>query len=327
MQNKVILITGANGEIGKALIQKFIKNKSNIIITIDLEKSNNNHIVHESFCGSILDVELIEKINLKYQISEVYHLAAILSTKAEQNPILAKQVNINGTDNILNMCASQFKNYNNPILFFFPSSIAVYNTVDNQNKAVTETTYCNNPFTIYGQSKLQCELNGINIEKNKGIDFRCIRFPGIISATSKPTGGTSDYAPEMMHAAARNKNYDCFVVAESTLPFIVMPDAISAIMQLMSIPKNKLSSNIYNITSFSATVDDLFQKILFFFPDFKINYVINESRQNIINSWPNIIDDNLAKKDWDWKAKYNFNQSCSSYLIPSILKYYNTQGA
>jgi len=326
MQNKVILITGSNGEIGQALIHKFTKKSSNQLITIDLKKSNNDSKVHEAFCGSILDVNLIKEINEKYKINEVYHLAAILSSKAEKNPSLAEEVNIQGTDNILNLCVNQFKTYNNSILFFFPSSIAIYNTTSLNHQLVNENTYCNNPLTIYGQSKLACELNGLKIEKDYGIDFRCIRFPGIISATSKPTGGTSDYAPEMIHAAANDKIYNCFANINSILPFIVMPDAINAIEMLMLAPKSNLSSNIYNITSFSPSVNDLLSKTLSFFPNFKINFKINKSRQNIIDSWPNIIDDKLAKNDWNWTPNYNFDKSFKDYLIPYIIKYYNNKG-
>ena len=184
--------------------------------------------------------------------------------------------------------------------------------------------YCSNPNTTYGKSKLQCELDGVNIEKlNNRIDFRCIRFPGIISATTIPTGGTSDYAPEMVHAAAKNNRYDCFVSSKSTLPFIVMPDAILAIEKIMSVSKNQLSSNIYNITSFSPNVNELFDKVSSFFNQFQLEYVINKERQAIVDSWPDSIDDNLARIDWNWKPKYDFNDAYDRYIIPSIRKYYN----
>ena len=323
MQNKVILITGSNGEIGQALIKKFIKNPINQIITIDLEKSENDCLVYKSFHGSILDEKLIDNINNKYQINEIYHLAAILSTKAENNPTLATNVNINGTKNILDLSVKQCEKYNNQLLFFFPSSIAVYNTQKSTNQKINEKLFCENPLTLYGKTKLISESYGVNIEKNSNVDFRCIRFPGIISATSKPTGGTSDYAPEMIHAAANGKNYNCFANKNSILPFIVMPDAINAIEMIMTVPKSNLSSNIYNITSFSPTIEDLLSKILCFFPKFKMNFSINESRQNIINSWPNYIDDRLANNDWGWVPDFNFNKSYQDYLIPNILKYYN----
>lgn len=324
MNKNVILITGSNGEIGKALIQRFMKNKSNLIITLDINASSNDNIVHDYFHGSILDTELLNTIHSKYKIHSIYHLAAILSTKAEQNPKFASNVNINGTKNMIDMCINQFEQYACVIPFFFPSSIAVYNMNNEINQSVDESMYCNSPNTNYGKAKLQSELYGMNIEQlNKGIDFRCIRFPGIISATTIPTGGTSDYAPEMVHAAAQNKPYDCFVDSQSTLPFIVMPDAILAIEKIMVMPKQKLSSNIYNITSFSPNVNSLYNKVSLFFNQFQLKYVINEERQAIINSWPNIIDDSLAKKDWNWKPEYNFNDAYDKYIIPSIKNYYN----
>ncbi len=324
MNKNVILITGSNGEMGKALIQRFIKNKSNTIITLDLNESSNDSIVHDYFHGSILDKNLLSQINFKYKINSIYHLAAILSTKAEQNPGFASEVNINGTQNMIEMCTSQFEQYSCVIPFFFPSSIAVYNMNNEINQPVHESMYCSNPNTTYGKSKLQCELDGVNIEKlNNRIDFRCIRFPGIISATTIPTGGTSDYAPEMVHAAAKKNRYDCFVSSKSTLPFIVMPDAILAIEKIMSVSKNKLSSNIYNITSFSPNVNELFDKVSSFFNKFQLEYVINKERQAIVDSWPDSIDDNLARVDWNWKPKYDFNDAYDGYIIPSIRKYYN----
>ena len=153
-------------------------------------------------------------------------------------------------------------------------------------------------------------------------DFRCIRFPGIISATSIPTGGTSDYAPEMIHFAAQNKNYNCFVNALTQLPFIVMPDAIKSIKMLMETPRKNLKRNIYNITSFSPTVNDLYLETKKYFEAFKLFYDINETRQNIVNSWPSAIDDQKAQEDWSWEPTYNLNSAFKNYLIPKIISYY-----
>ena len=163
MQNKVKLITGASGEIGHALVKHFA---NDCIITLDLDHLSVNYKNHKHYVGSILDTNLLDSINKTYQISEIYHLAAVLSTKAEQNPQLAHDVNVNGTNNLYNLSLYQIKKYNQPLMFFFPSSIAIYNLIDNNTLyKVHENQYCHNPYTVYGQSKLLCEKNGRHASK------------------------------------------------------------------------------------------------------------------------------------------------------------------
>ena len=322
MQNKVKLITGACGEIGQALMKEFSKEH---VITIDLNKISSSYANHRHIVGSILDNDLLDEINNQYQIDEIYHLAAVLSTKAEQNPQLAHDVNVNGTNNLYNLSLYQIKKYNQPLKFFFPSSIAIYNLIGNNTiDKINENQYCDNPYTIYGQSKLLCEKNGINYAKSiNNFDFRCIRFPGIISSETMPSGGTSDYASEIIHAAINNNKYSCFVKDETKLPFIVMPDAIVAIIKLMNVRKNQLNQHIYNITSFSLTAQDLINKIKEYNANFNIDFNIDNDRQNIVDSWPSDVDDLLAKNDWGWEALYNFNNAFSNYLIPNLYKKYN----
>ena len=327
MGNKVIFITGSNGEMGRYLIEALNKAGSKNIIALDLEQKNN--ILNTKFIqGSILDTQLLDDINEKYEISEIYHLAAILSTKAENNPQLANDVNINGTKNIFELGQKQAIKQKKNILFFFPSSIAVYNLEENNNSKINEEDYCSNPLTEYGKAKLICEDIGERLDTTKttfGIDFRAIRFPGIISATTLPTGGTSDYAPEMIHAAAQNKSYKCFVMNNRKLPFIVMPDAIDAIFKIMKISKKKLLKSAYNITSFSPSVEEFYNKTKEYFQNFNMTYSIDSKRQKIIDSWPNYVNDSAAQNDWGWKSKYNFSESYSNYIIPQIKIKYNME--
>ena len=325
MKPRISLITGASGEIGQNLISNFLKSNNRKIVALDLNKPNKNIGVFKFIRGSILDESILAKINEKYVVEEIFHLAAVLSTKAEKNKVLAQEVNINGTINLLKLALSQYSNNNIKTKFFFPSSIAVYNVEEKNNhskKNINENSYCN-PKTIYGQHKLLCEnlgtaLNNDANEQNLKIDFRCIRFPGIISINSMPTGGTSDYAPEMIHHAFNNNDYTCFVNANSCLPFIVMPDAINSIIRIMDMPKEKLNKTVYNITSFSPTVSKLYDIIKNKFPEFKLNYNIDKMRQSIVDGWPNYIDDSLAKNDWGWKAKYNLEQAFNDYIIPGL---------
>ena len=319
MTKKNILITGSSGEIGENLIKKFSQSKNYNIIAIDLNQTSNNKI-NDFFQGSIVDDKILDDINSKYDFDEIYHLAAILSTKAESEPKIAENINVQGTIKLLDLAQSQSLKRNKNIKFFFPSSIAVYNIKNkkNKNKLINEIMYCN-PYTFYGKHKLFCEnlgtaLDHYNHNKNIKLDFRCIRFPGIISKNTIPTGGTSDYAPEMILAAKKMVPYSCFVSKESKLPFIVMPDAINAIIKLMSSSKNKLTSNVYNITSFSPSVEDFYKEISLYYKNFNLTYNINKNRQSIVNSWPGIIDDSKAKKDWDWKPNYNFKSAFRNYF-------------
>ena len=324
MKNKVSIITGSSGEIGQNLIDYFYQKKDKKIIALDLNKPTDNTKVFKFINGSILDNKIINKLDQDYIIEEIYHLAAILSTKAEKNKKLAEDVNIRGTVNLFNLALSQYANNHIKTKFFFPSSIAVYNIKNSTENPIIENYYCT-PKTIYGKQKLFCENIGSGLDnygnkQNLKIDFRCIRFPGIISTNSMPTGGTSDYAPEMIHHAFNGKQYTCFVDSQSCLPFIVMPDAINAIIKIMDTPKKHLSQNIYNITSFSPTVLDLINIIKNKFPKFQLNYNIDKMRQEIVNGWPNKINDSLAKNDWGWKAQYNLKDAFDKYIIPNLIE-------
>ena len=327
MSNKVILITGSNGEIGQSLICYLLENTDYKIITLDLDPLLKNLNILKHFRGSITDKKILHTINSQYQIVQIYHLAAILSSKAEQNSEVAYDVNVYGTMNLIDICSSQSNQYGHTILFFFPSSIAIY-SIDkiNDMNPIDEKMCCQNPQTVYGVTKLECEKIGVEKEiKNAGIDFRCIRFPGIISASSMPTGGTSDYAPEMVHAAALKKHYNCYVNEQTRLPFIVMPDAIYSIIKLMTASKQSLSTNIYNVSSFSPNISELQKMVTIFFPKFSLSYDINLKRQEIVNSWPNIINDNKARNDWRWKPRFNFENAYRNYIVPSIIQHYNLQ--
>ena len=269
---------------------------------------------------NILDINLLDQINLEFEIKEIYHLAAILSTRAELSPRIAHDVNVNGTINMLELALKQSKSQNKKIKFFFPSSIAVYGVNDKQ-QICSESDYLN-PMTVYGANKLYAEKLGIyysqyydQLSDNKYfIDFRSLRFPGLISASTIPSGGTSDFIPEMWHSIKNENSSDCFVNEKSRLPFLAMPDAIKAINQMMSSKSEKIQSRIYNVTSFNPSASDFFQLMIELYPTAKISYHINEVRQKIVDSWPSNIDDSLAKDEWGWAPDYNLKKTINEYL-------------
>ena len=322
MDKSAIIITGSSGEIGKNLINYFTLKRKSKIICIDLNNLDETQDNLKFIRGDILDANLLDSLCNKYNIKEIYHLAAILSSKAELHPALAYKVNVIGTMNMLEIALHQYFKYNTRIKFFFPSSIAVHGYTKPTNDKISENMFCN-PKTVYGQHKLFCENLGIAYDNygnylNSKIDFRSIRFPGIISANSVPSGGTSDYIPEMIHKGLKGSDYECFVNEDSLLPFIVMPDAINAIINLMNMNKKKLSRNVYSITAFSPSIKEVYNKINNLNASFKLTYKINQMRQSIINTWPRFIDDTQSKKDWDWQPKYNLDDAFSKYLIPSL---------
>ena len=320
MSKETIIITGASGEIGQNLIKSFISNENINLIALDLQESENKIKGCNYITGNILDNQLVSDLHNNYSISSIYHLAAMLSSKAELNPQIAFEVNVKGTINFMELALAQNKKNKKVTKFFFPSSIAVYNTINNNIKEpISEYMYCN-PLTVYGQHKLYCENIGVAFDiygnelKDK-IDFRCIRFPGILSSNTLPSGGTSDYLPEMINAAIHGKNYDCFVNQTTVLPFIVMPDAISAIIKIMGTPKNNLSQHYYNVTSFSPSIDNVYHKLLHVNPEFKLSYDIDKKRQKIVNGWPQCVNDQKSRDDWGWSPKYNFEQALNNYLM------------
>ncbi len=321
-----ILITGAGGEVGSELIKILSLHENINLVTLDLHPINNenSHLVNDQITGNILDENLINQINLEFEIKEIYHLAAILSTRAELSPKIAHDVNINGTINLLELAMTQTKAQNQSVKFFFPSSIAVYGA-NNYNRAVSEDEYLN-PITIYGCNKLYAEKLGLYYSKYYNqlsdntnlIDFRSIRFPGLLSSKTVPSGGTSDFIPEMWHDISLNNTYQCFVDGNTRIPFLTMPDAIDAIDRLMSAKEEQIKSRIYNITSFNPSPDEFFNSIKYLFTDSNLSYKINPIRQNIVNSWPNDVDDSLAKQEWGWDAKYNLKTAIEEYLAPSL---------
>jgi len=335
MRKESILITGAAGEIGDALVKSMAENDKYKIVTLDLkELPPENDALSTHYVGSILDQELLSRLVSEYEFSVIYHLAALLSTRAEFTPEAAHEVNVGGTLNLLKLASEQSQWLGHPVLFIFPSSIAAYGMPDLESKAkfplVREWEW-NYPRTMYGCNKLYCEMLGIYYseyyrqlaaDRPVMVDFRSVRFPGLISAYTVPSGGTSDYGPEMLHAAAKGEPYACFVREDTCIPFMAMPDAVNALINLAKAPASALSRRIYNVTSFSLTAQDFKEQVLKYFPEAQITFEPDVARQAIVDSWPAGLNDEKAKLDWDWSPEYGLERAFAEYLVPNIRKRY-----
>lgn len=333
MRKPVVLITGAGGEIGHGLIAHLAGAGAQPVVTLDvnpLEPSLARQVQRE-FTGSIMDKSLLERVLSEFEVETVYHLAALLSTRSEFTPVTAHQINVEGTLNLLEFSQREAESHGRPVTFLYPSSIAAYGLPDLDTKRtagrVKEDDF-NTPSTMYGCNKLYCEQLGryyarfykqLAAEPQSGrVDFRCVRFPGLISALTVPSGGTSDYAPEMIHAAAKGEAYACFVRPDTRIPFMAMPDGVEALLRLAAAPKAALTRTAYNLAAFNPSADEVRQEVLRAFPDASITWQIDTKRQGIVDSWPEDVDDSAARNDWGFAPAYDFTRAFRDYLIPTI---------
>ncbi len=331
--NAAILITGAGGEVGHGLISAIHGAGRAQVVAIDIRElpSEQREMCQDTFVGDICDNSLLERLLAMYEITEIYHLAALLSTRGEFTPETAHEVNVNGTLNLLRLAAEQARSHGQRVKFIFPSSIAVYGMPDLDVKrhagAVRENQYCE-PITMYGCNKLYCEHLGRYYSDHyrmlaqdrvpEILDFRAIRFPGLISAETLPSGGTSDYGPEMLHAAAAGNPYACFVRADARIPFMTMPDAIEALLKLAAAPQKKLTQSVYNVTSFNPSAGEIAELVKKHFSKAKITFEPDAQRQAIVDSWPEDVDDTPARRDWGFAPKHDLKRAFDEYLVPSI---------
>jgi nucleoside-diphosphate-sugar epimerase len=328
-----ILITGAAGEIGHALIENLHARGGEQILTLDLKPLDGPLVekVARVYAGSILDRNLLDTILAEYKITTVIHLAALLSTRSEFTPVVAHEVNVDGTLNLLEFARAQAQSHGEVVKFFYPSSIAAYGLPDAETKtaegAIAEDQW-NTPTTMYGCNKLSCEHLGRYYsghykqldaaERAGGLDFRSLRFPGLISAFTTPSGGTSDFAPEMLHAAAKGQAYDCFVRPDARIPFMAMPDAVSATLKLLDAPREDLSRQVYNLQAFNPSAEEIRDIVLSHFPGAQIGFELDPKRMAIVDSWPAAVDDGAARADWGFDPEFVLDRVFQDYLIPGI---------
>ncbi len=335
MNEKAVLITGACGEIGQALVKNLGQRGGYRIVTADLVPlpETIRPLVSEHHQGDLINRI---KVFYDYDFDLIFHLAASLSSKAEIATEEAHRINVEGTMQLLMLAAYKSEKCGTAVKFLFPSSIAVYgfNNLEEKHAAgrVQEDEW-NNPHTMYGCNKLYCEKLGLYYSTFNGqrhldpqppvmCDFRAIRFPGLISAFTLPSGGTSDYGPAMLHSAAEGKPYACFVREDTKISFMAMPDAIKALLMLAEAPRKDLAHTVFNIDAFSLTAGEFRQRALKAFPSAQITFEPNPRRQGIVDSWPEDVDDTRARSEWGWKPDYSMDRFFDEYFVPEIRKRY-----
>lgn len=337
LRNPVVLITGASGEIGHGLITSLAARGDRAIVSLDLNPLPHElaPLVRRQVVGSILDTELLDRLVAEYEIDLVFHLAALLSTRCEFAPTAAHKVNVEGTMAMLEFAQKEGESHGRPVTFLYPSSIAAYGMPSLEAKAkagrVREDDF-NHPTTMYGCNKLYCEMLGdyyafhykqLAAERLSGkVDFRSIRFPGLISAVTMPSGGTSDYAPEMIHAAAQGKPYACFVRPDTRIPFMAMPDAVDALLKLAEAPRERLTRTVYNIGAFNPSASEIEAIVKKAFARAEISTKVDDKRQGIVDSWPADVNDSAARRDWGLLPRYDLERAFHEYLIPTIRQKY-----
>jgi len=304
-----IIILGSNGQIGTELASALRLTYGNASVLASDIKHPSNLAPNENFeIINVLDKESLSKLFKKYQPTQVYLLAALLSATAEQFPKKAWDLNMNGLLNVLELALEHKVSK-----VFWPSSIAVFGP---HSPKENSPQYCTmDPNTVYGLSKLSGERWCEYYFLKYGLDVRSIRYPGIISWKTPPGGGTTDYAIHIFHEALKSGAYTSFLSADTKLPMLYMDDAIQGTLDLMKAPTEKLRiRSSYNITGCSFTPAQVGVEIAKHVPGFNLTYSSGDSRQAIADSWPSSIDDQYAQADWGWKPKFNLSAITAEML-------------
>lgn len=304
-----ILIIGACGQIGTELTQKLrnIYGVENVIAS-DIRKMNTDVVNSGPFeVINALDYNQIQHLVEIHEITDVYLMAALLSATAEKNPAFAWDLNMNSLFHVLNLAkAKKIKK------IFWPSSIAVFGPTTPKENTPQYTIM--EPSTVYGISKQSGERWCEYYNRVFGVDVRSIRYPGLISWSSPPGGGTTDYAVDIFHKALADGKYECFLSSETKMPMMYMDDAIKATINIMQADADKIKiRSSYNLAAMSFTPAEIATEIKKHIPNFTITYV-PDSRQQIADSWPSSIDDSFARKDWGWQHQFNIENMTTEML-------------
>ncbi|MCD6238429.1 MAG: L-threonine 3-dehydrogenase [Thermotogae bacterium] len=307
---KTILVTGATGQIGSELTLVLRKKYGNgNVIAAGHKRKPGEKLLNSGPFRVIdcTDINTVERVIREFNVDTIYHLAAILSAVAESKPQLAWNVNINGLYNVLEVA----RRYNCAV--FVPSSIGAFGP--NTPKDNTPQDTIQRPNTMYGITKVTGELLCDYYYEKFGVDTRGVRYPGLISYETLPGGGTTDYAVEIYYEAIKHRRYTCYLKADTYLDMMYMPDAIKAAIDIMEADPSKLiHRNAFNVTAMSFSPDDIANEIKKHIPDFIMDYNVDPVRQAIADSWPDKMDDSVAREEWGWKPRYDLKSMTEDML-------------
>ncbi len=308
---------GAGGQLGSELTKALVNaHGSDAVIATDFQESVKSKFAYCRFQTlDVLDKDAIANLIQEEKITQVYHLAAILSANGEKNPVQAWDINMRGLLNVLEL-AKECKLDK----VFWPSSIAVFGP--NSPKTNTPQDAFKNPTTVYGISKLAGEHWCEYYFNTYGVDVRSLRFPGLIGYKSLPGGGTTDYAVDIYYKAVNKEPFTCFLQKDTALPMMYMEDAVQATLQLMAAPASNIQIRTsYNLSGMSFSPQEIAESIRVHYPEFSINYA-PDFRQKIADSWPSSINDDCARNDWGWKASFSLAEMTAEIIskLPQHLK-------
>ena len=312
-----ILVIGAGGQLGTELTKALVdQSGKDSVIATDFQESAKNKFDYCAFQTlNVMDKANLASIVTKEGVTQIYHLAAILSATGEQHPVEAWDLNMGGLLNVLEVARDHHIEK-----VFWPSSIAVFGP--NSDKDQTPQQAFKDPNTVYGISKLAGEHWCEYYFNKYGVDVRSLRYPGLIGYKSLAGGGTTDYAVDIYHKAVHGENFTCFLSEHSYLPMMYMDDAIQATLQLMDAPKENIKIRTsYNLAGMSFSPSEIHQILLSYYPNFEIKYQ-PDFRQQIADSWPNSIDDSIAKKDWNWQPQFDL-KAMTEIIVNNLPKYFN----
>jgi len=308
MSETNILLLGAGGQVGVELTKRLREIYGNDhVIASDIKQETETDLDGRYLMLNVLDGKLLSDIIQEYKITQVYHLAALLSATAEKNPMFGWELNMQSLLNVLNIAKDQKLER-----VYWPSSIAAFGV--NTPRHNTPQNCIMDPNTVYGISKLAGERWCEYYFQKYGVDTRSIRYPGLISWAAEPGGGTTDYAIHIFHQAILHGKYECFLSADTELPMLYLPDAINATVNIMTTEAvNIKQRGSYNLAGFSVTPAQLAVEIKKHIPEFEITYK-PDFRQGIADSWPASIDDSDARKDWNWNHEYDLTKMVTDML-------------
>lgn len=310
-----ILITGSLGQLGTGLAKLLRKRygAENIIMSDIIRAPEEILDAGPYIYADILDFKNLQEIVVNFRIDWLIHFSALLSAIGEDNVPLAMRVNIEGLHNVMEL-AKQYR-----LKIFVPSTIGAFGPDSPRNP--TPDLCVQRPRTIYGVSKVHAELLGEYYHHRFGLDFRCLRFPGVISSDSEPGGGTTDYAVQIFHDAIQYGRYECYLKPSTLLPMIYIDDCLRSLIEIMESPQDKLRLRTYNVAAISFTPDELVTAIRKYIPNLEVAYK-PDYRQSIADSWPQMFEDSNARKDWGWKHEYDLDRLCE-VMIRNLQEQYN----